>query len=76
MASTIYNNNGNELPAELVQQMLDSEMVFQVRLDRKRKKLVFLGTTALTECLEKGWPLEEYLTEKVGQAREALVKQQ
>ena len=75
MASEIFHNDGDALPMELTRRLLDSDEVLTVRLDRKRHKLVFMGTAVLIECLERGVPLEQYLTEKIGQARESLIKE-
>jgi hypothetical protein len=75
MASEIFHNDGGKIPDEITRRLLDSDEVLTVRLDRKRAKLIFMGTDVLTEVLSRGVPLEQYLTEKVAQAREALVKE-
>jgi hypothetical protein len=75
MASEVFCNDGNELPPEIVKRLSDSEIVLVVRLDRKRGKLIFMGTNILTECLERGMPLEQYFGEKLEQVRKNLIKE-
>jgi len=74
MTSEIHVGDSADEYAQRV--IKETVMMFQVRYDPKRSKIIFLGTDVLTAALAQGVEIERYVTEKIAQARESLVEQQ
>jgi hypothetical protein len=74
MASEIVSGDkANEYGHRIIK---DTVLMFEVRYDPRRQQVVFLGTDVLTAVLTQGIEVEKYITEKIAQARERLVKTQ